>query len=414
MSSNSRTNLCMQLSEILGSALDRTACVPSNDEPSLPSYLARHINIGFDQDDVFALINSIDASQDRNSSYGLPQLPAEILFHIVEYVPIAHILQWRLVCRGFRDCIDGPVMYSYLRRAEIIGYLGTKEDFGKMWLDELAYENIAVMRCRYERLENFIKAKDPRIGMPKWGSAHATFHIDDVWHELFTLQDLRFAGSENRRAWHAMLRALKLEGDPETYGKLKWCMCLDGAVLDLEIPTEALQAKLHVDLSNKTVTVKWRDLLFQFLKTETLLKATMDQPAEDFRRIERAESNSIALLMKLRREARMSKEEYDRLRQLADDRNRMVIEVNAIERVYAEWRDVGLGETGVRQLIFSLPKVPINPFSWSDEVRAAEEKRVNMWKKQQENMQQVVLLLQASIEAVSIPDNAFEDLGSDI
>ena len=97
-------------------------CSPDHDT-RLPAYLSRHMRLGFDSDDVAALINSIDSSQDPQSSE-LSHLPAEILFQIVEFVPVNHILTWRLVCRGFRDAIDGPVQYGHLRRAELIGYVG--------------------------------------------------------------------------------------------------------------------------------------------------------------------------------------------------------------------------------------------------------------------------------------------------
>jgi hypothetical protein len=61
--------------------------------------------MGFNEDDVAALIGAIESSQNPASS--VEHLPAEILLHILEYVPVDHILDWRFVCRGFRDAIDG-------------------------------------------------------------------------------------------------------------------------------------------------------------------------------------------------------------------------------------------------------------------------------------------------------------------
>jgi hypothetical protein len=92
------------------------------------SYISRHLRLGFDSNDVAALINSIDSSQDSGPSL-LPHLPAEILFHILEFVAIDYVLTWRLVCRGFRDAIDGPVMYAHLQQAELIGYLGPRHQY---------------------------------------------------------------------------------------------------------------------------------------------------------------------------------------------------------------------------------------------------------------------------------------------
>jgi hypothetical protein len=91
--------------------------------PAFPAYISRHMRLGFDSDDVAALLSSIDSSQEPGSSR-LPHLPAEILFQILDFVPIEYLLNWRLVCRGFRDAIDGPVLYDCLRRAELICYVG--------------------------------------------------------------------------------------------------------------------------------------------------------------------------------------------------------------------------------------------------------------------------------------------------
>jgi hypothetical protein len=95
----------------------------ARESPVLPAYISRHMRLGFDSDDVAALLSSIDSSQEPGSSR-LPHLPAEILFQILDFVPIDYLLKWRLVCRGFRDAIDGPVLYDCLQRAEMICYLG--------------------------------------------------------------------------------------------------------------------------------------------------------------------------------------------------------------------------------------------------------------------------------------------------
>jgi hypothetical protein len=107
----------------------------SDHDTPLPAYLSRHTTLGFDSDDVAALISAIDSSQGPRSSK-LPHLPAEILFQIVEFAPVDHILTWRLVCRGFRDAIDGPVQYEHLRRAQLVGYLGPHAQYP---LNQLRY-----------------------------------------------------------------------------------------------------------------------------------------------------------------------------------------------------------------------------------------------------------------------------------
>ena len=135
-------------------------------------------------------------------------------------------------------------------------------------------------------------------------------------------------------------------------------------------------------------------------------------PAEEFDVLRRCEDNAIAYLMPARKEAGMSKLERDRILQLAEDYRDMIEALNNIKRLHTEWQNTLL-VTRV-PLFFSVKPSPENPFKWSDNERQKIQAQVLKWKAQQTNIQQVSRLFEESIEAVSVPDNAFDDSGSEI
>lgn len=250
--------------------------IPSEDAP-LPSYIARHFDFSFDADDISALLTSIDASQDNTSTPGLPQLPAEVLFHIVDYVPIDYILQWRLVCRGFRDCIDGLVMYNYIKRAEIIGLWGAPGTLSWAGVPSELHKDLVHMRCSFQHLEDSIETAGPRLRNAKWGALYAVFRIDDSWHEKFLLAESLSADRHKARNFQFLVERMHIEGSADGFGKMRWCIRLDSAVLDLEFPIQTLRDKLTLDLPNKRVLIEWKKLLFRFIQGETQLRTIMEQ-----------------------------------------------------------------------------------------------------------------------------------------
>lgn len=251
---------------------------PYEVDPPLPLYLSRHMRLGFDSDDVAALISSIDSSQDLRTSTP-PHLPAEILFQILEFVPVDHILTWRLVCRGFRDAIDGPVQYAHLRRAELIGYLGPRAQYPLNQLSESRYEQINLVRAHFERIDDSPTTEAPEARAPaKWHYDLAIFTIDDRWfNEFARIEDKTTQDGVRRPAWQSLLDDLQLLGEEEPYGTLKWCLRLDKAVLGLDFSPEALRRCIMIDLVNKRMMVQWKDLLFNFLQTETRLRVLTEE-----------------------------------------------------------------------------------------------------------------------------------------
>jgi hypothetical protein len=237
-------------------------------EVSSSAWIPRHARLGFDADDVAALISSIDSSQNALSS--LVNLPAELLLHVLEYVPVDHILDWRYVCRGFRDAIDGRVLYHHLQRTELIGYLGPQSLAHFRGLNEEQYDQVRFLRASFLGVEG--AADDRSNSGPIWGNAQAVFKLKPDSEE--DRASIGIADAEWRK-----LERLGLNGVEEGFGTLRWCIRLDQAVLDLDFPLEATRNSFGfaVDLDKSTIRVAWKDMLFRFLKTEATLRRMMTQ-----------------------------------------------------------------------------------------------------------------------------------------
>lgn len=241
------------------------------------------MNVGFDADDVSTLINAIDSSQAFETS-ALPHLPAEILLHILEHVPVDYILDWRLVCRGFRDAIDGRILYRHVQRTQLIGFMGAKGRYPMECLTEDEHERSYLVRANFARMEDVghTTPGTKRTG-PLWGCSHAVFDIDESW-----LQAFRHAsgsmGSDGividlvDMKWQARIHMLECQLE-EGFGTLRWCIQLDHAVLDLDFPLTARRKTFDVAvrLKERTVKVAWKDMLFRFLKTERRLRRTLEE-----------------------------------------------------------------------------------------------------------------------------------------
>lgn len=256
----------------------------NEDNTPLPSYLARHVKLGFNSDDVAALITSIDSSQ-KSQTPSTSQLPAELLLLVLEYVPVDHVLDWRLVCRGFRDAIDGRILYHHLQRTELIGYMGARHSQPMEHLTDEQYEEIHLLRARFKCVgEGSEGIAGAQAAEPVWNGACATFAIDEEWYQSFH----QVGGAAARHGdtiedadaiWSRPLDRLELQLADEGFGTLKWCIRLNHAVLDLAFALEAGRNtfSVKVNLHKKHVKVAWRDVLLSFLKTEAALRRIMEE-----------------------------------------------------------------------------------------------------------------------------------------
>lgn len=130
-------------------------------------------------------------------------------------------------------------------------------------------------------------------------------------------------------------------------------------------------------------------------------------------RLELWEDEALELLTRFRREASMSTKELAHLRQLASDRNRLSSEVSVLTSSISSWQSTMFNVT-IDPISLPLPFLPNDPLEWSDEERRQTEWRVQNWKSQKKVIEKISELVDASREAMTLPEDAFDELGSDI
>lgn len=265
---------------------DTTLIDDDDDHAPLPPYLARHMNLGFDSDDVNALITSIDSSQKSlPRSWSAPvSLPAEILLEILEHVPVDYILDWRLVCRGFRTAIDGRIMYQYLQRAELICYAGTIGTGLMERISDEDYDRLCLMRLRFQGMKESGNYGTPGAPArkPAWNNSHAVFRMDEDWLREFS-DACRLNTFYGMDLWLYIERRLIWMLVGHGLGELQWCIRLDHAVLDLKYPLHDghVPDKFDFDLDGWGIVIAWDDMLRGFLKTEAALRRLIGQARVD-------------------------------------------------------------------------------------------------------------------------------------
>jgi len=266
----------------------RAAALAQDDvsTPSLPKWLAKHVKVEYSADDISALIDSIDSSQlSQSETPTLPQLPAEILLLVLESVPIDHILDWRAVCRGFRDAIDGRVLFHHLQRTQLVGLMDTDTYDRRTALSPEQTDQLCFVNCKLQDVTNISRTAQRWRSKPIWDGTHAVFRLEDSWYKAFRdsigvypcddtgLNDLH-------DKWFEHVDRLQLAGPESDFGALRWCIRLDHAVLDLAFPIQnecgATKFGLRVRLDRRTIEVRWKDMLFGFLKSEAMLRRKLE------------------------------------------------------------------------------------------------------------------------------------------
>lgn len=428
----------------------------------IPAWLAEHLTVDWNSDDVDALLTSIDSSQNSQAP-AFPHLPAELLLLILEHVPVAHVLDWRLVCRGFRDAIDGPILFHQLQRLQLIGYLGPRSLPDLKTLGQHAYEKLHLMPTQFTSMDGTPSLPGTQQGSsPPWASTHAVFKMRHAWFAAYRALNVP-------RSKSSMLSQISLCRTDQAYGTLVWILKLDTAVLDLDLPLEPHRRHFdfEVDLKTRTLRVEWKAMLFRFLRTERALRLLMDKKqdsaftfshAEDCLRFIRrqglqaaldmdskvdrhikwslrllrplwgiggyrdpstldpAEADAVRVLLLLRREASLSSFQIRHLYQLAKDYNAMVKSVDSLAQSFKDLKQqlVMPGHSRVHEIdVSSHQQLPVNPISWSDELRADVETRVQRWKATQRVVEQMQALLVTSHEALAVPEDVFDALDSE-
>ena len=268
---------------------------PNSDHENteLPPWLANHLNIEWNEDDVDALLTSIDASQDATAPAS-HALPAELLLLIIEHIPVGYLLDFRLVCRGFRDAIDGRILYHHLQRTRLVGYLGSRNAKMEAMSDE-AYEDLHLIHADFDCFEDEWdeRSETRQTGRPAlWSNTYARFTFDLRWkvaHQLHT-SDLQwrkahqfYPSHEEIPSCDSLLNSLELSRNDQAYGTLTWAIQLDSCVLDLDLPLEVGRHNfgLCIEPDPGIVRVEWKPMLFRFLKTERALRLLMEEKREE-------------------------------------------------------------------------------------------------------------------------------------
>jgi hypothetical protein len=148
-------------------------------------------------------------------------------------------------------------------------------------------------------------------------------------------------------------------------------------------------------------------------------KPRYDKASAPWDSLERTENDALRMLMMLRREASMSTHELAHLKQLASDRMTMTEELQSINTEFMNWkRNLYGGATQHMQVIHmdldvGLP-VAANPLFWDEQTTIGVEQKVRKWKTQRKTTEKVMALLRASNDALEVPEDAFDDLGSQL
>lgn len=231
---------------------------------SLPSYLSRHVNLGFNEDDISALLDSIEAigssqiSDDDDECTPLPHIPAELILQILLEVPPTHILPLRLVSRSFRNIIDTYVFYSYLLRmrlqfvcngnGEVIGFVKSSHNveavFHSMILEPVPPENTEEDR-----------------GPAKWDGTFVKFWLDP--------KDNREEQVRNDLRQMDWVHTLFNEQPGATPIGAVFTR-LDSIVLDVYLPD------VTFDMVNYAIIFNWRKMLFGLLKEERAIRLLLE------------------------------------------------------------------------------------------------------------------------------------------
>jgi hypothetical protein len=147
-----------------------------------------------------------------------------------------------------------------------------------------------------------------------------------------------------------------------------------------------------------------------------LLPPLFGKPKQNHSPMELAEDAAVEVLLYLRREAAMSTEYIAYLHKLSKDLKTMTRDWDKLEEEFGTFR-THLFPTFARSLFVTTQPdepVPYNPVAWPDDLKERIEERVGKWMSQKKVMEQMRTLLVASNQALSVPEDGFDDILSDI
>ena len=134
--------------------------------------------------------------------------------------------------------------------------------------------------------------------------------------------------------------------------------------------------------------------------------------------LENVENDATHTLLLLRRAASMSSRQLAHLDTLAADFRAMENELRELDESFAEFKSY-MSMPGFQMnillpaMIANAGHIPKNPVAWTDELRLRIECQVGRWRGQKGVVEQIKALLEGSNEAMAVPDDSFDELGSD-
>lgn len=134
--------------------------------------------------------------------------------------------------------------------------------------------------------------------------------------------------------------------------------------------------------------------------------------SSQFDGIERAEDEATTVLMLLRKEASLTGRQIAYIAHLIEERKKMEKRLKLIDETFALWKRE-MFKVAAFAPALKLPKLPQHPALWTDEMILQEEEQVKKWQSQEDMLTKMVAMLKSSIDAVTLPDDAFEEIGSD-
>jgi hypothetical protein len=214
-----------------------------------------------------------------------PYLPTEIVLHIIDFVPIDHILPFRAVSHSIKSHIETHLMYSYIRRTKF-EYQVDPPDQKRLndWLDDKDAQYLSTITASFSHLEDTRPVRKrindgPRLGKPVWAAPRAVFKLDPQWFARYKCVRHMLPKSLQPLSSHLMI--------PSTQWAYiapgAWCMHLDYVALefDFDLRGQIVDSEsFSLDLCYGTVNVDWKTMLSMFLKRlqrETELARRMEE-----------------------------------------------------------------------------------------------------------------------------------------
>lgn len=147
-----------------------------------------------------------------------------------------------------------------------------------------------------------------------------------------------------------------------------------------------------------------------------LLRPLFGKPYRDHAPLQAAENIAVDALLFLRRKAALSFEDIARMHQLSEDLKTMEAEWKQLEQEFDEFRAHMFPGFAYNISVSTAPDeaVPYNPITWPDELHTSIRERVSKWRSQRKVVKQMRTLLTCSNQALAVPEDSFDDVGSDI